>query len=563
MLYFVFKDMLILPKRLLTRLKFPIPITLMSISGILLLVQLFVGASNIGISTDSPIHVRRTISWFQNGYYLPSTLMKNGQPKSDQVVGRIHAYGPAFGISAHLFNVLFNNEPFALPLKTQEAHEGRHLFTALLSLLASFALGFLMWKTTSSLFFGLFAGLSLTAIPAWLGYSMMLPKDIPAAVGFSLLTTALSLTIIAPPTRFARHITFAFAFLGMFYALGVRIAFWVPLACSIVAFFVLNHLCPHNKEQRSYRKFLLAGFISGFFLVCFINYRSLSHPFDWLIGSVLLSADFTIRSAGETLTAGLYLPYKSPDWWYLPAWIGTALPLGILSLSILGIILTLNHFFISRFRANTLNPLFAVGVLFLIQALFLPTVAIINGSVIYGGLRQHVYTIPGFCALATIAAFWLFNIVKNKLSNFYPLFLALAVLVPAIEQVQLWPFNYIYRSVLAGPLNNRWELDLHRVSYREALRNFPHGFEISCLQGGKISQCKRVNIFIKSFLEEQGRNTTNLPPIKEGYAPIIRQNVGKTTLPPFCYEYNTVTRKLRGETLNIIYVLACPQNHIF
>lgn len=148
--------------------------------------------------------------------------------------------GPAYSLVDLATNVTAGLEERGRPAATAADYAGRNLVLAGLASLAVLAIGLAVWTLTGSGRSGLWAAAALTAFPAWTGHAMFNIKDTPAAVGFTLVTVALIIALVAeppPPLRRARWglVTVGLA-IGVFLGFGTRLAFWVPLTAAVLAF---------------------------------------------------------------------------------------------------------------------------------------------------------------------------------------------------------------------------------------------------------------------------------------------------------------------------------------
>ena len=185
-----------------------------------------------------------------------------------------------------------------------------------------------------------------------------------------------------------------------------------------------------------------------------------------------------------TLTAGEFLSSTDPPVWYLPAWIFAGVPVIIFGLAVLGAVVVIRSAL--RWRSSERSadaPSHAqVGgmLLVVLQLVLLPTAAIVAGSSMYCGLRQHLYVLPAVAILAGIGAARVLQATRasgasRRLAWGAALVLALALAVPAVEQTRLYPYNYVYVNPVAGlgGVQGRWETEAQFISAREAIPQDP------------------------------------------------------------------------------------------
>ena len=199
----------------------------------------------------------------------------------------------------------------------------------------------------------------------------------------------------------------------------------------------------------------------------------------------------TAGQAYGTLTAGHSLSEFPPPW-YLPAWTFAAVPVLMLLIAVVGAAVATHKAVRSRrYLAATPESSIALtgGVLLVaLQLVLLPIAAIVNGSAMYSGLRQHLYVLPPIAILAGVGAARLLRrrwgaAGSTRRVGWIPaLILCVALAVPAFEQTRLYPYNYVYVNPIAGlgGVEGRWETEYQWISAREAIRRIPAGAEPAC-----------------------------------------------------------------------------------
>ena len=149
-----------------------------------------------------------------------------------------------------------------------------------------------------------------------------------------------------------------------------------------------------------------------------------------------------------------------------------------------------NTFSRSLLAATPHSPLSLTGgaLLVLLQLVLLPTAAIVTGSAMSTGLRQHLYVLPAIAILAGVGAASLLRAREpagastRRVGWIAAAVLCLALAVPAVEQTRLYPYNYVYVNPIAGlgGVEGRWETEFQFISAREAFRRVPAGVEPAC-----------------------------------------------------------------------------------
>ncbi|AYY14897.1 hypothetical protein EF847_21630 [Actinobacteria bacterium YIM 96077] len=547
------------------------PTALGVVAGLVLVVlagQAFLGAAQIGISTDEPVHQARMNQWFANGWYLPPYFFDHGVIDPAIATGRKHSYGAAFGIFGHVAAVITGAESWGTTEPTAAAYTARGFALVTLGLLGALAVGYALLVTTGRWVIGAWAAAATFAIPLWVGYSMFAVKDIPVATGWTLVTTGMIIALV-PTTRRLRPVTVTLlCFAGVWFSFGARTALWIPLAASAITFAFLVGCSPFRQRIATSVRGVAIGLASGLVAVAILHYRNVATPVEWLVSAVWTAGDF--HWTGTTLTAGQLVSEK-PPWWYIPAWLGGSTPLLVLLLSIIGTILVAR--LVLRRQHHTTGALsdrlshpHAGMLLWVQQALLLPAVSTIGDATMYAGLRQHLYIVP---ALAAVAGFGAYCIVQ-RFGRGWPsaavtVLLILAIAVPAWEQSRLFPYNFVYKNVAAGPVNDRWETDMHWVSAREALARVPSDESVRCYTNAVVQPPDDVveasvhwcdeDDQVRAFLDEQGSDGT--PERAPGQAWVIARKYRGTPPAEGCVEHDNITRPLRGENVVISYVLTC------
>ena len=555
----------------------PLLIGLVILAG---LAQLVAGALQSGVTNDEPIHVARTASWLDTGWYVPEAQMSNGRPDASLDGGTIGApfvYGPAWAAGAHALNVAAGNEEIATVSQDADATAVRHLFTALIGAVAAFACGAAVWSLTASWRFGLWTVAALLVIPLWSGMSFFNPKDIPAAAGYTLFTVGLILALSwsqGPRFRVARPWAIgALIAGGIFIGAGTRLAFWLPLAASLVtyALMVLIQRRTDGGAGVARRIDSLAiglGVLAGTVSVVAIYPTIFADPFELLRESISSSSEFPWT--GFTLTAGR-LVSEHPPWWYLPVWGFASTPVLIGLFALGGAGAAIAGWF--RARREPAGWLAAIGgrrdlgvVLALQQLLLLSGASLVLGSTMYTGLRQHLYILPAAAILAGFGVhrLWIWSKrpgTDNSIRRRVVAVLAgLALLVPLTEGLLLFPYNYVYVNPIAGigGINGRWETDYWWSSAREARSRVPAGIDLLCLPPTGFGDTTTPVAPEDCGEDRSDQFFSERPADRTGFS---GQTIGKvrsgSVIPPNCEEAGSVTRWLRGEEVIMSYVLDC------
>lgn len=557
-----------------------------AVAGLVLLigtVLLVAGALETGATLDEPLHVDRATSWIEDGWYVPSSLMVDGRPDPDSDLASPYVYGPAFAALAHSVNVVAGNEAIDEISRTARAYQGRHLTAAALALLAIAAVGVAVSTLTRSRIFGLWAAASLIAIPEWTGQAFFNPKDTPAACGYTLVTVGLILALAeapgrrqggsTPPSpasasahlRARRWAIGAFIAAGFLIGAGTRLSLIFPFLASILTYGVLRfgqHHLGGLKRDRETDLTVVAGTGVGLGAIAVLYPKVAHSPFTFLAETVSGSADYPWQ--GVTLTAGELLS-EHPPWWYLPAWVGASLPLLLGGLAIMGTALGVRGLLRAR-GSDWRGPLWGrpeLGLLLALQqALLLALAAVLAGTVMYSGMRQHIYLLPAVAILAGVGTQRLWSWAEKRQpaerwTGVAAAVLCAALLVPMAEQLRLFPYNYTYVNPVAriGGVNERWETDYWVASAPEALSRVPHEAELRCYLVFPSVPCE-----IAQLVPFEDRRGSDVDDRWQGDTAatwaIVRRHAGN--LPPeYCERADDVTRRLGDEEVVMTYVLRC------
>jgi hypothetical protein len=537
-------------------------------------VQSFAGAIAVGVTWDEPTHVERTQALLDVGWFIPDWRLDEGE--LDEVSPFV--YGPAYSMTAYAVNVAVGNEAPGRTSESAEAYVVRHLTIAVLGLLAILAVGAIAWTISGSRRIGLFGAAALAAIPAWTGHSMFNIKDLPAAAGYTLVTAALVLALAPPdagPGRRAKlWLVAGAAATGTFFGVGTRLAFWVPIGASVAVYLVLWALQRARGDDPWIGGLIaaLGGSAVGLAGIVVLYPRAFARPLEFLTGSVSGSAAYPWD--GATLTAGRLLPSLDLPWWYLPVWFTATMPVLLLALALGGLVAATRWLVVRDQGARwwAIPPRTGGGVLVAQQALLLPLAAIVAGSVMYDGFRQHLYVLPATAALAAIGADQLRRWSARRASTTRTTWqrpaatavLALALLVPTVEQGLLFPYNYTYVNPVAGigGVDGRWETDYWKASGREAVTRVPQDAELLCSslvrprldRGPFYGPCQRD---VSTFEHLRGTAVADGSPGPDAGVWLIGRRTEGNRPPDHCRSVDDVTRWVRGERVVMAYVLVC------
>ena len=538
------------------------------------IVQVFAGAVRVGVTWDEPTHVERTESLLDVGWFVPGWQLDEGEP--DDVSPFV--YGPAYSMTAHAANLVTGNEEPGETSGSADAYVVRHLTTATLGFLTILAVGLMAWTITGSRRAGLFGAAALAAIPAWTGHAMFNVKDVPAAAGYTLVTAGLVLALVPAEVGSARRGKLVLAgvavALGTFFGVGTRLAFWLPVAASLGSFGVLWLVQgPGGRGRRPAGLLAVAGgAVAGVAGIVAIYPKVFAQPVTFATDTVTGSTEYPWDSL--TLTAGRLLHSLDLPWWYLPAWFSARMPVLLLLLAVAGLV-TAAVWLVRRAPGERWWQIpgpAGGGVLVAQQALLLPLAAMAIDSVMYDGFRQHLYVLPAVAVLVAVGADrvrrWSARPDRHPwLRRTSVAVLAIALLVPTVEQALLFPYNYTYVNPVAGSggVDGRWETDYWKASGREAVTRVPEDVELLCSglvrpslpEGPYSGPCQADVTTFEHLRGSAAESSAATSTEAEDDTWVIGYRREGNRPPEHCRSVDDVTRWVRGEQVVMAHVLVC------
>lgn len=432
-------------------------------------VMLFAGAWRIGISYDEPYHVMRLQNYLDLGWFLLADDLHDGRPGS--WVHDVSVYAPVAALLLHGANLVAGNDAPGVVAATAEAYAVRHVGVALLSLPAAVSAAALAKILLGRWQWGVVASAVLVAMPVWSGHAMVNMKDVPVATGYSLVTLSLALTVTrAGARRPERLAVVACLVAGTVLAVGTRPGIWPGLAAGVgICWFALWRMRDGEGLLQRRGSDVMIGLVMALALLVLI-YPEGFFTWTWIFDSVFSSADYSgVKSSRLTLLGAVI----------------RNVPLLLLLLGVVGLLVVLRR--VSRSAWAT--PRGAVLVLVLSQALLLPLLAAVNASALHG-LRQLLFAAPAVAVLLTLGLAkgfpWRDRDEASGAGHasapqrFTALAAALALLIPVLDQVRLFPYAYSYSSVAL--LGTQWRvgIDQWRTSVRELEPSVPHSVAVVC-----------------------------------------------------------------------------------
>ncbi|HIK05821.1 MAG TPA: hypothetical protein IGS40_14095 [Trichormus sp. M33_DOE_039] len=350
----------------------------------------------------------------------------------------------------------------------------KHYLTFLLSLVTYLSVAGVV-GILSGLEYVWIAPLVLAIFPRFWGHSFFNPKDIPFAAMYTLGTftgaclISYYFTVSEEKTKIGiNYITLYSALYGILIGLvtGTRTGGFI-----LLIFVPLTHILTIQDKSNIIRllskfwKLYILIFIVWIITTTIIHPASWSHPIKWFFGSIEYLSKHSLNI--PVLFNGEFISSTNLPISYLSTWFLITTPEFLQILFLLGLLII----FWNYKKYNELQK--CCVILTLLQILFLPTVAIINQSTIYDGIRQFLFIIPG---IAIISAIGLTEILTWTHKRKYQLAVMTFVVILfgqiILDMITLHPYEYIYFNRIFGGLpkaHNRYETDYWGLSMREGM----------------------------------------------------------------------------------------------
>jgi hypothetical protein len=527
------------------------------------------GAVKEGVTLDEPSHVHRLQGFLSTGWYVGVNHVENGHVTQEGG----YAYAPVVALVGHALGALLGTEEWQTVSETPGAYVVRHLVVVSFGVLGLLAAAATTRLLTRSWRWGVVAAAILGSIPVYIGHSMYNVKDAPVAAGYTVVTLgAVALTRPSIRTRRMQVLAIGALALGIWIAAGVRPAMLVAIAASVTLALAASLMRLRRNDTEGRRRMIArlvtaaAGSIAGY-LALVLTYHKLFLRPELLYEGVLKSGEFPWH--GYTLTAGKFLPAEHASSSYLPLWFAAQTPV-LVSILCLGAIawFVRGAMLVSARRRGDGDLLVGVAVV-LVQALFLPWVAMAGGSTLYQGARQMLFVVPAMALLAAVGA-WLFarRAAMPDRMRAGPALLAALVAVLAIttaSSAALFPYAYTWFNAATAirPIDGNWAADFEWQSSREVLP------KVDTLDGGRCvllqphTNCNRDQV--APFRDSLGDDLAG-PPLAPGEVwrlayggPATRPDAPSVdhNLVHDCRRVDAVTRQLFWRTVTMSTVERC------
>ncbi len=305
--------------------------------------------------------------------------------------------------------------------------------------------------------------------PLYFGMSSVNIKDIPVAVGLTLITSGFMLNHSARSTQVRWGVAIVLTAASSSIAMATRPGVW-PLVL-VFAGMNLGLFGLLDMRHRTLRKSLPG--ISSLFIsvVTTLLFLWWTNPLGRLSLFQCFSGSFTVMRdypwQGTIRVAGVDVVSTDLPWWYVPAWLFAQLPILTTVIIVGAFAATLASFFrarwaLSRSRVLIMTPVF-------LQATVLPVAVVVTGATLYDAVRHLLFMIPALVGIGSIAVATLEKSgfrwkIKPKAAASV---VAIFVIGFSAWATDRWiPYSYAFINPIAGwnhPVHN-WELDFRGLT---------------------------------------------------------------------------------------------------
>jgi hypothetical protein len=534
-------------------------------------VLMIAGAIQGGVTLDEPSHVHRLQGFLENGWYVDDQYVVNDTVTQEGG----YVYAPVVALIAHVLGAFVGTETWSTVSESADAYAVRHLVIVgfgVLGLLAVAATARLLLRSWR---WGVVAAALLSAIPVYIGNAMYNIKDLPVASGYAVATLGcVALTHPSIATRRTVLVAGGALALGIWVAAGVHPAMLVGIGVSIATALGVSWLRTRRNDSvgRERMKARLATAVGGSlvgYLALVAVYPKLFLRPALLYQSVLVSGNFPWNSA--TLTAGTFMPANPAPSSYLPLWFAAQTPVVTSVLAVVAVAWFFRGAFQPAARRVGDGGLMAGVVVILVQAFFLPWVAIAGGSTLYQGLRQMLFVVPAIALLAAVGA-WL---LARRLAESWPpraeagsWAVVVAVLaITTVSSAAIFPYSYTWFNATTAlrPIDGNWTADVEWQSSREVLPKIDSIEPGRCAIIQRHTRCDRDQVM--PYSNSVGEKVLG-PPLRPDEmwrlaygGPAVRRDAPMSH-PPLghdCKRVDAVTRQLFWRTVTMTAVERCKR----
>jgi hypothetical protein len=306
----------------------------------------------------------------------------------------------------------------------------------------------------------LLAALVMTT-PLWVGHLSMNIKDVPTAVGLSLVSAGLVIAWLQAPRRYDAALSVVLVALGTAELLGSRASGTVILGVLVVGSWVLS----------LFRRRVVAtsffGLLLGLALVWLQSPFARRGMVRWLADAATTSNinPSELRFAGSDISSGA-LPLT-----YIPGWFLAQLPLLTTILLLAGTVIVVMSV-IGRMPGLDRTDLYPLTPL-VIQGVLLPGVIAASHVIIYDAARHVLFALPAFMVLGVLPLTWALE--RGSPASWLKIAIVslsgLAVAAGLFAGVRWFPYEYAFLNPIAGHDGSHrdWELDYWGLTTREGI----------------------------------------------------------------------------------------------
>ena len=322
-------------------------------------------------------------------------------------------------------------------------------------------LAYAVGRALSSAVTGWFLAALTMTTPLWVGHLSMNFKDVPTAVGLSLVSAGLILAWVRNPRRYEIAVSIALIALGTAQLIGSRASGTVLIGVLVIGAWVLS-LFRRRVVAASF-----TGALIGLALVWLQSPFARRGMVRWLADAATTSNinPSSLRFAGSDISSG-DLPLA-----YVPGWFLAQLPLLTIVLLVVGVVVVILGL-AGRAGAPGRQQLYPLTPV-LIQGVLLPGMIAVSGVIIYDAARHVLFALPAFLVIAVLPLHW---ILANATLARWLRITVLAVSVAAVGAglmagVRWYPYEYAFINPVAGWNHDQrdWELDYWGLSAREGI----------------------------------------------------------------------------------------------
>jgi hypothetical protein len=532
-------------------------------------VVMFAGAVAIGVTLDEPSHVHRLQGFLSTGWFVSADHVQNGVV--DQPRG--YVYAPVVALIGHVLGVVVGTEEWRTVSDNANAYVVRHLAIAGLGVVGLGAVASTVRLLVRSWRWGIVAAAVLSAIPLYVGHAMYNIKDLPVASGYAVATLgAVALTRRNIEARRVSILAAATLALGIWIAAGVHPAMLVGIGTSVSAALGASWVRLRRGDTaaraRMKRRVVVAltGSLAGC-LALVATYPKLFLRPDLLYISVLNSGGYPWH--GYTLTAGKFMAAQGGPSYYLPLWFAAQTPVVVSALALGAIGWFARSALVAGARRPGDGDLLAGVAVVLVQAFFLPWVAIAGGSTLYQGARQMLFVVPAIALLAAVGA-WLAlrrtsASAQTRAGSAVLGILIVGLAAPTVSSAALFPYEYTWFNAVTAlrSIDGNWTADVEWASSREVLPQIDTLDEGRCVLVQPHTSCDRDQV--SPYRNDIGSDPLGPPlgpdelwrvayggPAVRHDAPSVENHVGRD-----CRRVGGVTRHLYWRTVTMTSVERC------